>query len=327
MFHFSSVSHRFSKGDLLRIIYFGTPEFSIKPLRSLLNSEHEVLAVVTQPDRKKGRGKKIALSPVKLEAQRAGLEILQPYKVKDPAFIDEIRTLNPAVIVVVAYGQILPLEILKIPEFGCINIHASILPKYRGAAPINWAIVYGEGKTGVTTMLMDEGMDTGPILLQEETEIRADDTASSLSVRLSGTGAGLLLKTLEKLEQGSLEQISQSGNASYAPVLKKADGLIKWSKSAPELCNFINGMNPWPGAYGFIEGKRVKILKAISVEGSEEPGVINRVGVDELLVGTGRGLLSIEALQPSGKPEMAVRAFIQGRKLSKGMRFDEEPVG
>ncbi len=327
MFRPFPVSHFFSKGDLLRIIYFGTPEFSLQPLRALLNSEHEVLAVVTQPDRKKGRGKIVALSSVKLEAQRAGLEILQPYKVRESAFIDEIRSLAPAVIVVVAYGQILPLEILKMPEFGCINIHASILPKYRGAAPINWAIVNGEEKTGVTTMLMDEGMDTGPILLQEETQIRADDTASSLSVRLSGMGAGLLLKTLEKLEQGSLKQVPQSADASYAPALKKADGLIEWSKSASELCNFIKGMNPWPGAYGFIEGKRVKILKAVSVGGIGEPGVINKVEGDELFVGTGKGILSIRELQPSGKPEMAVRAFIQGRRLSEGMRFDEESVG
>jgi methionyl-tRNA formyltransferase len=310
----------------MRLIFFGTPEFALPSLKALLNSEYEVLAVVTQPDKQSGRGRHMMPCPVKLEAQRAGLKIFQPQRVKDTEFIKELKMLNPSVIVVVAYGQILPSEIIHLPEFGCINVHASLLPKYRGAAPINWAIINGEKITGITTMLMDEGMDTGPILLQEEVEIMADDTAGSLSKRLSEIGANVLMQTLKDLEQGKLRPIPQMGDASYAPVLKKTDGLIQWSRSATELCNFIRGVNPWPGAYSFLEGERVKILKAESVDGSGEIGVVEKITKEELLVGTGKDLLSILEIQPAGRPIMTVKAFLQGREIKKGMRFYENPM-
>ncbi|MBI4688608.1 MAG: methionyl-tRNA formyltransferase [Nitrospirae bacterium] len=311
----------------MRIVFFGTPNFAVPSIKKLLNSAYEVIAVVTQPDKQSGRGRKAVFSPVKEEALKAGLKILQPVRVKNPEFISELRLLNPSAIVVVAYGQILPPEIIHMPAYGCINIHASLLPKYRGAAPINWAIINGENTTGVTTMLMDEGMDTGPMLLQEYIRIEKDDTAGSLSEKLSITGADLLIKTLKGLEDGGLKPTLQAGEATYAPLLRKTDGVINWSKTAKELTNFIRGMNPWPGAYSFLEGKRVKILKADTSYGDADAGVINEASKEGLLVGTGDGLLSIFEIQPEGKPVMSVKSFLQGRELRQGMRFYEETIG
>jgi methionyl-tRNA formyltransferase len=282
-----------------------------------------VLAVVTQPDRESGRGKRVISSPVKIEALHAGLKILQPQRVKDRDFIDELRSLKPELIAVVAYGQILPPEIIHMPEFGCINLHASLLPRYRGAAPINWAIINGERKTGITTMLMDEGMDTGPVLMQEETEIAPHDTAGSLSERLSKIGADVLTRTLDGIRLGSVKPVPQAKGTSYAPLLRKTDGLISWSKSASDLCNFIRGVNPWPGAYSFLDSERVGIIKVEVREGDAEKGVIAKVTKDELFVGTGEGLLSIFKIQPSGKKLMDIRAFLQGRELREGMQFGE----
>jgi methionyl-tRNA formyltransferase len=306
----------------MNLVYFGTPEFAVAPLKTLLNSGHEVLAVVTQPDRQSGRGRHMSACPVKIEAQKSGLKTLQPLKVRGTEFLDELRSLNPSVIVVAAYGQILPSEIIRLPGFGCINIHASLLPKYRGAAPINRAIINGEKKTGITTMLMDEGMDTGPILLQEEVEITPGDTAESLSRRLSIIGADLLIRTLKGLESGLIKPVPQAGEASYAPLLKKTDGLIDWSRSAEEISNFIRGMNPWPGAYGFLDGERFKILKVVPLDESGETGIVKRVSKDELAVGAGEGSVSILEIQPSGKPVMTIRAFLQGRKMREGMKFE-----
>lgn len=308
----------------MKLVFFGTPEFAIPPLNALLKNRSAVLAVVTQPDRESGRGKRVIFSPVKTEALRAGLTILQPQRVRDLDFIDELRSLNPELIVVVAYGQILPPEIIHMPEFGCINVHASLLPGYRGAAPISWAIINGERKTGITTMLMDEGMDTGPVLMQEETEIAPHDTAGSLSERLSKIGADVLTRTLDGIQLGSIKPVPQKKGASYAPLLRKTDGLISWSKSAIDLCNFIRGMNPWPGAYGFLDSERVVFIKTGVREGNAEKGVIAKVTKDELLVGTGEGLLSIFMIQPSGKKCMDIRAFLQGRDLNEGMQFGEK---
>lgn len=305
----------------MRLVYFGTPEFAVLPLQTLLASEHEVLAVVTQPDRESGRGRRLTPCPVKVEAQRAGLKIFQPRKVGDHEFTKDLKGLNPLIIVVAAYGQILPSEIIHLPKLGCVNIHASLLPAYRGAAPINWAIINGEEKTGITTMMMDEGMDTGPILLQQETDISKEDTAGSLSRRLSEIGADLLKPTLTGLESGDATPKPQIGEVSYAPLLKKTDGLIQWSKSSEELCSFINGMNPWPGAYTFFEDKRIKILKALPIDGKGSAGVIDMVSKDQLIVGAGEGRLSILEIQPSGKPVMKVKSFLQGRKLKEGMKF------
>lgn len=281
---------------------------------------------MTQPDRQSGRGRHVTFCPVKAETQKHGLRILQPDKVRDAAFIKDLRLLNPSVIVVAAYGQILPLDIINMPEYGCVNVHASLLPKYRGAAPINWAIINGESKTGITIMLMDEGMDTGHILFQEEVVIYEGDTAGSLSHRLSGIGTDVLMKALKGLEEGSLKPRPQDGIVSYAPLLRKTDGLIKWANSAKKLSNFIRGMNPWPGAYSFLENERIKILRAEAVEGVGSTGVIKNVSKNKLLVGTGAGLLSIFEVQPTGKQVMPVESFLQGRKIKEGMRFHENTV-
>ncbi len=310
----------------MRLVFFGTPEFAVPCLDALLNSGHEVLAVVTQPDRRSGRGKQIINCPVKLEALKNALRILQPLKVKDENFIRGIKILNPSVIVVVAYGQIFPVEIIDLPQFGCVNVHASLLPQYRGAAPVNWAIINGDEETGITTMLMDRGMDTGPVLIQEKVEIKIDDTAGSLSQRLSDIGADVLIRTLGGMESGGIKPVPQTGDISYAPLLQKTDGLIRWSKSAGEISNFVRGMNPWPCAFSFLDGERIKILKAESLEGNAEPAVVEVVGREKLLVGTGRGMLSILEIQPAGKSVMAVKAFIQGRKIKKGIRFYEKTV-
>lgn len=306
-----------------KAVFFGTPEFSVPALKALIDSDHEILAVVTQPDRHKGRGRHLTASPVKVEAQKQGLRILQPSKVKDASFIKELELLMPSVIVVAAYGQILPLEILRLPGFGCINIHASLLPKYRGAAPVNWAIINGEHFTGVSIMLMDKGMDTGPVLLQREVKIEDCDTVGSLSSRLSRIGADALVEALRGLAEGRLKPVPQKGEVSYAPLLKKTDALIPWSESAEKLCNFIRGVNPWPGAYSFLDSERVKILKADAVEGQGEAGVIHKADKKELLVGTGRGLLSILEIQPPDKPVMPIDAFLQGRKLKEGIKFSK----
>ncbi len=306
----------------MNLVFFGTPEFAVIPLITLLNEGYEVLAVVTQPDRQSGRGRHMSVCPVKAEAQKAGLKILQPLKARNPEFFVELRDLNPSVIITAAYGQILPAEIIHLPGSGCINIHASLLPKYRGAAPINWAIINGEKKTGITTMLMDEGMDTGPVLLQEETEIMPEDTAGTLSRKLSKIGAALLLRTLKELETGLIKPQPQNGAPTFAPLLKKTDGFINWTKSAEEVSNFIRGMNPWPGAYGFIEGERIKILKAVPLNENGEAGIINRVSKDKLVVGADKGSISILEIQPQGKPVMAIRAFLQGRKIMEGMKFE-----
>lgn len=305
----------------MRLVYFGTPEFAVLPLQALLRAGHEVLAVVSQPDRQSGRGRQMKSCPVKMEAQKEGLRILQPARVRGPEFIDALKVLNPSAVVVAAYGQILPAAIIHLPQLGCVNIHASLLPAYRGAAPVNWAIINGEKKTGITTMLMDEGLDTGPVLLQEETEISADDTAGALSLRLSKIGAELLIPTLKGLESGEVKPIPQTGEVSYAPLLKKDDGLIMWSRSAEDLCRFINGMNPWPGAYSILEGERVKIIRAAPLEGNAEAGTIERAGKEDLIVGAGKGSLSILEIQPSGKAVMPVKAYLQGRRLKEGMRF------
>ncbi|MBS1111744.1 MAG: fmt [Nitrospirae bacterium] len=310
----------------MRLIFFGTPEFAVPALNALINSEHEILAVVSQPDRRSGRGRHLVLSPVKENAQSAGLNILQPKKVKEAAFLEELKRLNPDAIVTAAYGQLLPSDIIRLPKFGCVNIHASLLPKYRGAAPVNWAIINGDKTSGITMMLMDEGMDTGPILLQREEAIRDEDTAGTLSERLSLLGAEALIKTLDILEKGLIKPVPQSGDASSAPLLRKENGLIKWLLSADQLNNFIRGVNPWPGAYTFLDGRRIKILKAVSAGGSGEAGVIFSVTKDQLLVGTGRGLLRLVEVQTAGKPVMDVKLFMQGRSLREGMKFNDEPL-
>jgi len=303
----------------LSIIFFGTPEFALPSFWSLINSGEKISLVVTQTDKLKGRGHKLSPPPVKTAALEARIKVVQPDTLRDDKFIDEMRSLNPEFIVVIAYGKILPGAILEMPENGCINVHASLLPNYRGAAPIAWAILRGEEKTGITTMLMDEGLDTGPILLQQEADISRDDTAGSLSTKLALLGASLLIETLRGIREGSVKPRAQSGEVSYAPPLRKEDGLIDWSRSAVEISNFVNGMQPWPSAYCMLEGARVTILKAEPLEGSGLPGTVIRSSKGELLIGTGKGLISLLELQPSGKRPMPASAFLLGRKLVEGM--------
>ncbi|MDO8283109.1 MAG: methionyl-tRNA formyltransferase [Thermodesulfovibrionia bacterium] len=310
----------------MNIVFFGTPEFAVPALKALLDNKHQVLAVVTQPDRPCGRGRHIAYSPVKAAADAAGLRIIQPDRVRDTGFIEELRKIGADVIVTAAYGQILPREILNMPEKGCINVHASLLPKYRGASPISQSVINGDTETGVTTMLMDEGMDTGDILLQEKVEVSYTDTAGSLSRRLSVVGAELLLLTLERLEEGGIVPKPQAGEVSFAPLLKKSDAIIQWERTAIDLYNFIRGMNPWPCAYTFLEGDMIKILRSERMDGEAEAGVVSMVTKKEIFVGTGKGLLSILEVQAPGKRPMDIKAFLQGRRIHEGVRFNDKPA-
>jgi methionyl-tRNA formyltransferase len=307
----------------MRVIFFGTPDFAVPLLRALLEAGEEVVAVVTQPDRVKGRGHKLSAPPVKEIALSEHIRVLQPVGIRSSEFLDELADLRPDIIVVVAYGKIIPPAILQLPPLGCINVHGSLLPKYRGAAPIQRAIVNGERRTGVTTMLMGEGLDTGDILLQEETEITDDDDAQTLGAKLSHVGATLLMRTIKDLRDGLIRPIPQEGEASYAPPLKKEEGRIDWSQSAKDIFDLIRGTYPWPGAYGLLNGERIAIIKArvISCDCGCSAGVIEKAG-EELQVCTGSGILSISELKPAGKRTMTADAFVHGRRLTKGMRFD-----
>ncbi len=307
----------------MRILFFGTPAFAVPSLNALLQSGEEVIAVVTQTDKRKGRGHVFSPSPVKEFALNKEIKMLQPSKIKDPLFLAEISDLKPDLIVVVAYGKILPPQILNVASYGCINVHASLLPLYRGAAPVQCAIINGEKKTGITTMLMDEGLDTGDILLQEETEITDDDNAETLSKRLSETGASLLMKTIKGIKDGSINPFPQSGTPSYARPLKKEAGMVDWSKTATEIYNFIRGMYPWPCAYCYLHKERIKIIKGKVLKGKGIPGRIEKADSGEFIIGTGEGLLSIIELQPEGKSVMSAKAFLQGRKVREGGFFDK----
>ncbi len=245
----------------LSIVFMGTPHFAVPSLQILIDHSESIVSVVTQPDRPVGRGQKVKLPPIKEIALAHSLPVLQPEKVRDRVFIENLKALSPDLIIVVAFGQILPRSILDIPRFGCINVHASLLPEYRGAAPINWVLINGETATGVTIMLLDEGMDTGDILLQKPLAITPDDTAITLHDRLALAGAQLLGEALDQLQTRRWKQIPQDHTkATYAPALKKDDGCIHWDKSAKEISNQIRGMNPWPGCFTFYRGKLLKIF-------------------------------------------------------------------
>ncbi|MGE0083176.1 MAG: methionyl-tRNA formyltransferase [Desulfococcaceae bacterium] len=304
-----------------RIVFMGTPDFSVPPLQALHKSGHEVLLVVTQPDRPKGRGRKMLPPPVKECALSLGYEVIQPESVRTPEFVQRIRELKPDIFAVVAFGQILPQNLLDIPCIAAVNIHASLLPRYRGAAPIQRAVINGEKETGVTTMRMDAGMDTGDILLMEKTEIFSEDTSASLHDRLSVMGAELVLKTLEKFRTGEIQPIPQNhAEATYADMLKKSDGRIDWRKTACELDCLIRGTDPWPGAFCFYGEKRLRIWKAkkISENTGADPGTVLESFTDELRVATGDGLLSIEEIQGESGKRMPVREFLRGFRIPAG---------
>lgn len=307
----------------------GTPEFAVPSLDALLHSPDDVVGVVTQPDRPKGRGQELALSPVKLVAQRAQIPILQPLKMKDPAFLEALQAWQPDLIVVAAFGRILPKIILDLPLKGCVNVHASLLPKYRGAGPIQWAVINGERETGITTMLMDEGMDTGAILLQESVPIAADDTAGSLSVKLAAVGGRLLIETLRRLKEGRLAPYPQdSSQASMAPLLKKEDGLLDWSLPAAAIANRVRGLSPWPGAYTYLGADRWIVWKAQALDRSAPavlPGTIVEAAKEGLLVATGSGALRMTEVQPANSRRMSVAQYLAGHALEPGLRFGPPP--
>lgn len=299
----------------MALVFFGTPQFAVPTLRVLAEEKEDVVLVVTQPDKVKGRGHVLSSPPVKEFAAAKGIRTIQPAKIRNEDFSRDLRAINPEFIVVVAYGKILPEEVLSIPGRGCVNVHASLLPKYRGAAPIQWSLIRGERETGVTTMLMDEGMDTGDILMQETLVIGEDDNAATLSEKLSELGAKTLIRTLAGIREGRVRPVPQTGEATYAPPLRKGDGKIDWNRGAKELFDFVRGMSPWPSAFCSLGNETIKILKVKPLEGKGTPGRIERASKGELVVGTGSGLLGIEELQPQGKKAMSAQAFLAGRKL------------
>lgn len=306
----------------MRIIFMGTPEFALPSLKALHSSGHIVAAVVCQPDRPKGRGEQLTPPPIKVTALQLGLQVLQPDRIKDPAFIETLRLLKPDVIVVVAFGRILPPSILDLPPRGCINVHASLLPKYRGAAPIQWAVINGETETGVTTMRLDPGMDTGNILLQERESILSEDTAGSLSIRLAERGANLLLRTLKEIESEGIVPIPQDHTkATLAPILEKEAGEIDWTLPAAAISNRVRGLSPWPGAYTFYEDDRWRIWKATTAEGAAgaKPGTIVKVDREAVSVATGRGVLRVLELQLANGRRMTVREFLAGHSVKEGI--------
>jgi methionyl-tRNA formyltransferase len=309
----------------MRLVFMGTPDFAAASLEALLKSDHSIVGIVTQPDRPKGRGNILTPSPVKLLAQREQISLLQPLKIKDPEFFHVLAGWKPDLIAVAAFGRILPPAILSLPLLGCINVHGSLLPKYRGAAPIQWAVINGETETGITTMLMDEGMDTGAILLQETIPITLDDTAGTLSTRLAELGGKLLAETITRLDAGTLMPRPQdSSRATLAPLLKKEDGIIDWALPATALANRIRGLAPWPGAYTTVAGgDRWTIWRARKVPGpvTKSPGVIVAVTHEAIHVATADGILAVMELQAANSRRMAVSQYLAGHPVAVGLQL------
>lgn len=313
----------------MRVIFMGTPDFSVGTLEALIEAGHEVCLVVTQPDKPKGRGKEMQFPPVKETAIRYGIPVFQPQKVRALECVEYLKGFQAEICVVVAFGQILPKEILKMTPYGCINVHASLLPKYRGAAPIQWAILSGENVTGVTTMQMDEGLDTGDMLLKTEVIITEEETGESLHDKLAKAGAKLAVETLKELEAGTLCPQKQGESPTpYARMLDKNMGNIDWSKSAVQIERLVRGLNSWPSAYTYWNGKVMKIWKA-GVKSKEtgnttkkaEPGEVLDVGKDYFSVQTGQGILMVKEVQLQGKKRMGTDAFLRGNALNSGMIF------
>ena len=303
------------------IIFMGTPHFAVPALKALHNNDQNIALVITQPDRPKGRGRKLTPSPVKETAINLGYSVIQPSSVRTAEFSNNIEKHAPGFIVVVAFGHILPKNILTIPQIATINIHASLLPKYRGPAPIQWAIINEEKETGVTTMLMDEGMDTGDILLSSKLKIASDDTSGTLHDRLADLGADLLIQTLKTFETGNINPISQDHTqATYAPMLKKNDGRMNWKLPAESLEAFIRGMTPWPGAFTFHEKKRLKFFKArtIVMDTDASPGTVIKGFPDELWISTGKGVLSVMEIQGESGKRLLIKDFLRGYQLPPG---------
>lgn len=304
----------------MKILFMGTPEFAVETLRTLVNSQHQVVGVYTQPDKAVGRKQIVTPPPVKVCAQEYGIPVFQPNTLKDGEAERNIKDLAPDVIVVVAYGKILPEAILGIPRYGCVNGHASLLPRHRGASPIQWSIVCGDKKTGVTTMLMEKGLDTGDMLLKCETDIGENETAGELHDRLSIMGAELMLKTLDGLEKGNIKPEKQDDSLStYAPIISKEMGLITFSKTAQETCNLIKGFNPWPVSYFMIDGKRVKVYSACVAENTDKAPATVIKSDSQLVVACAEGTsLSLGEIQPEGSKRMTAKDYLTGHKIQVG---------
>lgn len=307
----------------MKVLFMGTPDFAAVTLEKLIASEHELLGVVTQPDKQKGRGHEVSFSPVKELALKAGIPVYQPLKVKEPEFLAQLENMSPEVIVVAAFGQILPKALLNIPRYGCINVHGSLLPKYRGAAPIQYSIIDGESETGITIMHMDTGIDTGDMILQERLPIAADETGGSLFEKMAKLGADLLLVALRQLEDGTAARIVQDNDqATYVKVLNKEMGKLDFREPAVKLERLIRGLNPWPSAYTYLDGKTLKLWQA-AVEPQQHtkeaaPGEVTELRKDALVVATGEGTLLIRELQLEGKKRMTADAFLRGYPVAVG---------
>ncbi len=318
----------------MRIVFMGTPDFAVPSLQALCASGHEIAGVVTQPDRPKGRGHKLTPSPVKVAALEAGLNVYQPERVKSAEFIETLRQLSPQLIAVVAFGQILSREILELPDYGCINVHASLLPKYRGPAPIHWAVINGEPETGVTIMQMDEGLDTGDIILTAKVPILPEDTTGTVHDKLAELGAQLLVKAIEEISAGRAEKVPQDHRlATYAPLLTKQVGEIDWTKSALEISNLVRGLNPWPGAYTLLGDRILKIWRArpctaesitapVADLAGKQPGeILGRVPGAGFAVAAADSCLVVMEVQLQGSRRMGAEDFMHGHCIEKGFRL------
>ena len=322
----------------MRIVFMGTPDFSVPALKALVEAGHQVIAVVTQPDKPRGRGKEVQMTPVKIQAMEYGIPVYQPAKVREASFVEVLKGLEADVYVVIAFGQILPKAVLELPKYGCINIHASLLPKYRGAAPIQWCVIDGERETGITTMMMDVGLDTGDMLEKAVIPIEEKETGGSLHDKLSMAGGDLILSTLKKLEEGTLVRTPQTDEGTcYAKMLTKSLGDIDWNQDAVSIERLIRGLNPWPSAYTMWNGKTIKIWAADVIAGREAAEFLSESGVPAetgtapgtvvcsdkrgLVVCTGGGLLSIRELQMEGKKRMDTPAFLRGYPIPAGDVF------
>lgn len=307
----------------MKIVFMGTPDFAVPSLEMLVSEGYEVVAAVTQPDKPKGRGNKLTAPPVKEFAIKNGIQVLQPAKIKTLEFVEQIRELQPDLLITAAYGKILSKELLEVPVLGCINVHGSLLPAYRGAAPINWAVINGEEKTGITTMFTDVGLDTGDMLLKRELDIGPDMTVGELHDKMAVLGAEVLRDTLLELKKGTLKRIPQDDSVStYAPMMNKELGLIDWSKKASEIHNLVRGTDPWPGAYTLLEGNRMRVWKTAltkeSADSCQENGTILKVDDQGILVkGSDDNLLLLEVQFDSSR-RMSVKEYIRGHEIKTG---------
>ena len=302
----------------MRILFMGTPDIAVGCLQKIIDEKHDIIGIVTQPDKPVGRGKKMGMPPVKELALKYDLPVYQPIKARDEEFVNILKDLNPDLIVVVAFGQILPKSILDIPKFGCVNVHVSLLPKYRGAAPINWVIINGEDKTGVTTMYMDEGLDTGDMILTSEFELNDEITAGELHDIMKVEGAKVLKETIDLIEKGEAPRIPQNHEEfTYAPMMNKTLGQIDFSKSAKEIHNLVRGVNPWPSAYTTYKGQTMKIwkTKVLSESSDKVPGTILKVDKEGIRVSTKDNVILISEIQMPGKKRVLVEEYIKGNSI------------